>query len=163
MIMYRQKKATTMNPSQLTVPPSAFDISKVHYSTVKIQDSHNWVYLNYANAGMMIIQTPDMYLPFGLEQECNNYYYNYYFDEKETWTLGLSFRDIESRPSLQKFFAFLRALENNIIDTAFQNSREWFGKQAASREIVADKFRTPLITYAFDQITGSDLITIGHP
>lgn len=99
------------------------------------------------NKNPIIIQTPECYLPYGINN--NN------MDDESVfrYTMDISFKDKETRPGLMKFFNAIEALDNLIIETAFKNHKDWFKKSFPSKEVV-EALYTPMIKYAKDKETG---------
>lgn len=81
------------------------------------------------------IQTPTLALPFGVSpyQEATT-------GEIQSYSLDVSFRGHDADPVMGDFIARMRDLDDVLIRTAVENSKEWFGKKM-SAEIVAEFFR----------------------
>tara|TARA_B110000261_G_C13002229_1_gene324744 strand:+ start:184 stop:900 length:717 start_codon:yes stop_codon:yes gene_type:complete len=106
------------------------------------------------NRNPIIIQTPECYLPYGINN--NN------MDDETVfrYTMDVSFKDKESRPGLMKFFKVIESFDQLIIEQAFKNHKDWFKKSFPSKEVV-EALYTPMIKYAKDKETGE--ITDAYP
>ena len=61
------------------------------------------------------------------------------------WTMALQFPNSEySNPDAEKFLSSMRALENKIKADAIVYSKEWFGKEIKSSEVIDEKFNVML-------------------
>jgi hypothetical protein len=83
-------------------------------------------------------------------------------DEENTnrYTIDLSFRDMDSRPALKKFFDILKSFDELIVEEAFKNQKEWLRKTYPSKDVV-EALYVPMIKYAKDKNTGE--ITDAYP
>ena len=93
------------------------------------------VYANGRNGGKVRLQTPVMGAPFGVSK----------FDDTQTgnssYSLDLSFRDMETDPKIATFLDTCRAFDEYVLEVAVNNSVDWFGKQM-SKEIVQEFYRS---------------------
>lgn len=117
--------------------------SEVVYSNVsKNQYGSKQIFLNYTTANEKLwIQTPKMFLPFGLstprdqkesdEDSKKSYYVEPQFEKEDSGKLGM----------LHKFF---QDLDEKVIEDARKNCQPWLGKAKLSRE-VADELYTPML------------------
>lgn len=123
-----------------------FDVSKVNYSDVKMLDNGGKViYVSYNNAPLTI-QTPEMPAPFGMQKWTN--------DNRDKYTLDLSFKDLDKRPALQTFYKVLESLDSKLVEDGFKNQQTWFkGRKYPTKEVV-EALYTPLIKFAKDKDTG---------
>jgi len=61
------------------------------------------------------------------------------------WTMSLQFPSAEyTNPDAEAFLCSMRALENRIKEDAMKNSKEWFGKEIKSAEVIEEKFNVML-------------------
>jgi hypothetical protein len=106
------------------------------------------------NKNPIIIQTPECYLPYGINN--NN------MDDESVfrYTMDISFKDKETRSGLMTFFNLIESLDKLIIEQAFKNHKDWFKKSFPSKEVV-EALYTPMIKYAKDKETGE--ITDTYP
>lgn len=110
-------------------------------------------YVSY-NKNALVIQTPECYLPYGIT--------NSTMDEENSnkYTMDLSFRDVDNRPGLKRFFDLLKKMDDLIVEQAFKNQKEWLRKSYPSKEVV-EALYVPMIKYAKDKNTGE--ITDAYP
>lgn len=95
----------------------------------------------------LIIQTPEMYGPFGMNAFTNE-------DTGVTkYSLDLSFRDMANRESLQQLMKMQKEIDEKLVQTAFDNSQSWFKKKYTSKEVVEALYTSPL-KYPKDKETG---------
>jgi hypothetical protein len=123
-----------------------FDASKITYSDVKmLENGGKVVYVSY-NKAPLVLQTPEMSAPFGM-QNWNN-------DNRIKYTMDLSFKGMDRRVGVQTFYNVLESLDNKLVEDAFKNQATWFkGRKITSPE-VASALYTPLIKHAKDKDTG---------
>ena len=130
--------------------PSDFSVSNVKYSQVRTLDNGGKViYLSHDGAPI-VLQTPEMYAPFGINKGWESK------DGKEQSsnkvTLDLSFKGKETRPVLNKFFENFVELDNKLVKDGADNSAAWLKKKYT--ETVVKEFYTPTIRYSKDKNTG---------
>lgn len=130
-----------------------FDVSKVNYSDVRMLDNGGKViYVSY-NKAPLTVQTPEMSAPFGMQKWTN--------DNRDKYTLDLSFKDLDKRPALQSFYKVLESLDSKLVEDGFKNQQTWFkGRKYPTKEVV-EALYTPLIKHAKDKDTGE--ITDKYP
>lgn len=97
--------------------------------------------------GKLIFQTPEMYAPFGHSEWVNEN------DGSKKYDIQLSFKDIDSRETLQQLKDFLEQIDNKVVDEALANSQKWFGKKYKNKEVVAALFNES-VKYYKDPETG---------
>lgn len=126
--------------------PSKFDVSCVHYGTPRTNDNGGkTIYMSF-NKGPIVLQTPEMFAPFG-KQKWEN-------DKGATkWTLDLSFKGMDTREQLQSFYEKMNELDDKLIDDGVQNAFEWLKKKGASRDVVKALY-TRLVRHPVDKNTG---------
>lgn len=87
------------------------------------------------NKTKLVLQYPAMQIPFGISG---------YRDKPEndpvSYSVDLSFRGYESNENTLTLFNKFTELDNYLIDAAYANSVDWFGKQK-SRELLEDTYR----------------------
>lgn len=128
----------------LVITPNEFDVSKITYNSPRILDNNGkYVYMSYEGK-KLILQTPEMTVPFGLNKWDN--------DGKNTakYSLDLSFKGKESREILNTFFKKLEALDAKLVDDGLTNSQLWFKKKQTNVEVVKELY-TPTVKYAKDK------------
>ena len=124
------------------VQPSAFSVSKVSVSQPKVLDSGGKLaYVNYGDSRSLLIQTPCLPSPFGLNV----------FDKNgpPKFSLDLALRGYQENPKVKAFHDALSSLDNYMIDLGVKNSKLWF-KADMKREIV-QAFYTPIVKFGRDK------------
>lgn len=119
---------------------STFDQNNLRYSQVmKNRQGSNQVHINYLEDGEMmkkiILQSPKLSTPFGISE--------YPTENGPKYSLDCSFIDISEDTKVNQFYSMLKSIDDNMIKTAVENSKDWFGKKM-SEEIVKEFYR-PLI------------------
>ena len=131
--------------SSSVVQPSAFSASKVSISQPKVLESGGKLaYVNYGDARSLIMQTPSLPSPFGLNV----------FDKNgpPKYSLDLAMRGYNGaspNPKVKAFFDALSALDEFMIDQGVKNSKLWF-KSEMKREVV-EAFYTPTVKFGRDK------------
>ena len=131
-----------MDIEKKVLEPHQLDISKIEYGVPKTNDNQGKSIYMSLDKSPIIIQTPEMYAPFGLKKWDN--------DRGVKYTLDLSFRNMDKRPSLQTFFDKMTELDNKLIDDAQVNAYEWLKKKGATREGVKLLY-TNIVKYPTDK------------
>jgi hypothetical protein len=133
----------------------AFDISNIQFDD-KIRNLDTGAKMKYVSykRNPFVLQTPECYLPYGINRDTMD-------DENSNkFTMDLSFRDMENRPGLKRFFNILKAFDDHIVQTAFENQKEWLRKQYPSKDVV-EALYVPMIRYSKDKDSGE--ITNAYP
>lgn len=131
--------------SSSVVQPSAFSTSKVSISQPKVLESGGKLaYVNYGDSRALIMQTPSLPSPFGLNV----------FDKNgpPKYSLDLAMRGYNGaspNPKVKAFFDALSALDEFMIDQGVKNSKLWF-KSEMKREVV-EAFYTPTVKFGRDK------------
>lgn len=125
-----------------------FDVSKIHYNDVRMLDNGGKVvYVSY-NKAPLVLQTPEMSVPFGMQKWPN---------EKggpDKYVLDLSFKGKDSRSSVSMFYNVLESLDKKLVEDGFANQSTWFkGKKLASTDVV-EALYTPIVKHPKDKVTG---------
>ena len=127
------------------VQSASFSTSKVSISQPKVLDSGGKLaYLNYGDARSLVMQTPSLPSPFGLNV----------FDKNgpPKYSLDLALRGYNGtspNPKVKSFFDALTALDEFMIDQGVKNSKLWF-KADMKREVV-QAFYTPTVKFGRDK------------
>lgn len=124
------------------VQPASFATSKVSISQPKVLESGGkMAYLNYGDARSLVLQTPSLPSPFGLNV----------FDKAgpPKYSLDLAMRGYQENPKVKSFFKALSDLDEYMIDQGVKNSKQWF-KADMKREVVA-AFYTPCVKFGRDK------------
>lgn len=126
--------------------PSNFDVKNVQYGTPKTNDNGGKsIYLSLKRSPI-VLQTPEMYAPFGMTKWDND-------SGLTKYTLDLSFKGMDKRDTLKTFFDRMLELDDKLIDDGTTNSFEWLKKKGASREVVRHLY-TKLVKFPVDKTTG---------
>jgi len=115
-----------------------FDVNKLSVNKVISACFINSYKINYDDHNKLIMQTPAVSAPFGLN--------TYYTDGKMgpvKYSMDISFRGMELDPKIRIFHDKMIEIDNFLIDTAVTNSEEWFGKKH-SKEVIKT-FYHPLV------------------
>lgn len=130
------------------------DTSAITYGSPKALDSGGRVvYVGY-NGGPLIIQTPIMHSPFGINKWSANKGGN------DKYSLELSFRGMKDKPSLMAFYDKLHNLDQKIVQDALENCTSWLRKKYTTTEVFHALY-AKLIRYPKDKETGE--ITDKYP
>jgi len=124
------------------VQPSAFSVSKVVISPPRILDSGaKLAYLNYGDARALVMQTPSLQSPFGMNV----------FDKAgpPKYSLDLALRGYQENPKVKSFHDALSALDEYMIEQGVKNSKLWF-KADMKREVV-QAFYAPCVKVVRDK------------
>jgi len=126
--------------------PANFDVNAVHYGVPKTNDNGGKsIYLSF-NRSPIVLQTPEMYAPFGKQKWEND-------KGVAKYTIDLSFKGMEAREQLRVFFEKMSALDEKLVDDAHANAFEWLKKKGVSRDVVKELY-TKLVRYPVDRNTG---------
>lgn len=126
---------------------SAFDVDGITYGSVKTNDNGGKsIYMGY-NGSPIIMQTPEMYAPFGMTK----------WENEKTgipkYTIDLSFKDVQNRNVLKNFFDKMSEFDNKLINDGTANQFEWLKKKNMSIDTIKALY-TPMIKYPIDKSTG---------
>ncbi len=126
-------KGKNLNPELITVSdkPTTMD------------SGAKYVYVGY-NSKNLVVQTPEMEIPFGLNV--------YDKGEYPKYSVDISFKGVENNKSMKAFYDNLEAMDDRLISEGMKNSMSWFKKpkNKASREVIDSMF-TPTIKIAKDK------------
>jgi hypothetical protein len=136
--------------------PKNINVSNFKYSEPKILTSGaKSVYINYGT-GKLRIQTPVMYLPYGVSEggfEDKNAKIDNVKKEKK-FDLTMSFKGHEENPKIEAFLSKLKEIEAKVIDDAFENRELWFKDDFDGQKIIVNKMFSPIIKIDKDKNTG---------
>lgn len=122
--------------------PSEFDVNAVKYGMVK-ENAKNAgaksVYLSL-NEKPIIIQTPEMFAPWGIRD----------YEGNKNFAIDLSFKGYETRDTLHSFFDKLSAFDQKIIKDGVKNSALWLKRQTDSQDVIASLY-TNMVRYSKDK------------
>jgi hypothetical protein len=125
------------------VAPSAFKVSNVTFSPVKMLESGGkQAYLNY-NGGPLVMQVGPLETPFGLSV----------FDKQgpPKYSVDLKLRgydDPTNHPKTATIYNAFHALDEYMLDQGVKNSAAWF-KGVKSREVLSELY-TPVVRFSLD-------------
>jgi hypothetical protein len=128
--------------------PRDFKMTNVQFDekTMTLDTGLRMKYISYDRKAFHV-QTPECMMPYGIT--------NGMMDDENSkkYTMDLSFRDMETRPGLKKFFNMLSSLDDLIVSSAFKNQKDWLKKSYPSKDVV-EALYVPMIKYAKDKNTG---------
>jgi len=142
--------------------PKNINIANFKYSEVKtLTSGAKSVYINYAT-GKLRIQTPVMYIPYGVNEggfEDKNAKQDPKKGEKKEkkYDLTLSFKGHDENPKIESFLTKLKEIESKVIDDAFENRQPWFKDDFDGQKIIVTKMFSPIIKVDKDKNTGKVL------
>lgn len=114
-----------------------FDLSKVSFSDVKVdQHGRKMVYIN-GEHGKILVQTPKMYAPNGIKRWRKK---DAIDNKEDKYEMELSFYGEDGNPQLAGFHEKWNEFDQLIKDTIVEKSKEWLGKSKVSMEVVEDKY-----------------------
>lgn len=124
-----------------------FDCNELKYKQPRT-NAHGGksVYITFQNNERVVVQTPIMYLPFGVSK----------FEAGDVikYSLDLSFQNLdledESSP-MTKFYQNLDRLDNKLIDDGVTNSFLWHRKRGLTRDTIDAAMYTRQIKYSMDK------------
>jgi len=125
------------------VAPSAFKVSNVTFSPVKMLESGGkQAYLNY-NGQALVMQVGPLETPFGLSV----------FDKQgpPKYSVDLKLRgydDPTNHPKTATIYNAFHALDEYMLDQGVKNSATWF-KGVKSREVLSELY-TPVVRFSLD-------------
>lgn len=114
-----------------------FDLSKVSFSDVKVdQHGRKMVYIN-GEHGKILIQTPKMYAPNGIKRWRKK---DAIDNKEDKFEMELSFYGEDNNPQLASFHEKWNEFDELIKAQIVSKSKEWLGKSKVSMEVVDDKY-----------------------
>ena len=126
-------KAAAFNPASVTFkPPRTLD------------NGGKIVYVSYSGSNM-ILQIPEMYLPYGCSELETEHGIKY--------SAELSFKGEDGDSGLKSFHDKLRALDEYVVQQGIKNSLAWFKKKNMSEDVIRALY-TPLVRCSKDKETG---------
>jgi len=139
--------------------PKNINTANFRYTEVKtLTSGAKSVYINYGSEKLRI-QTPVMYLPYGVSEggfEDKNAKTDSKKSEKKEkkFDLNMSFKGFEENPKIGSFLTKLKEIEAKIIDDAFENRLAWFKDDYDGQKIIVTKMFSPIVKVDKDKNTG---------
>ena len=127
-----------------------FDVDKVSFGAVKVLDTGGrLVYISY-DGEPLIVQTPEMYAPFGISSFSNDA-----SDPSSAvkYSMDIAFKNVASRASERCFLKKLKTFDELVISTAFDSAMAWLKKKFPSLEVI-EALYTHSIKVPKDKDTG---------
>jgi hypothetical protein len=124
------------------VQPSSFTVSKVSVGQLKVLDSGGkMAYVNYGDSRNLVMQTPSLPSPFGLNV----------FDKAgpPKFSFDLALRGYQENPKVRAFYEALVGLDEYMIELGVKNSKLWF-KSDMKREVI-EAFYSPIVKFGRDK------------
>jgi len=126
-------KGKNLNPELVTVSdkPTSMD------------SGAKYVYVGYNNKNL-VVQTPEMDIPFGLNV--------YDKGEYPKYSVDLSFKGMEGNKSMKTFYKNMEDMDSRLISEGMKQSMSWFKKpkNKASRDVI-ESMMTPTIKIPKDK------------
>jgi len=82
------------------------------------------------------IQTPALSMPFGVSA-----YREKPDAEVQSYSIDVSFRNVESDPKMSDFLTKMRQLDSHMLDASVARCKDWFGGKQKSRDTLEDNYR----------------------
>ena len=121
------------------------DIDEITYKPpMDFNNGGRVVHMNFAD-GPIILQTANMFCPFGLKD----------WEKKQNYTLDLSFKGRESDPKVKAFFDKINELDEKLISDCVANGVTWLKKPISSKEVASIVY-TKQIRYTKDKTGAVD-------
>lgn len=137
------------------------DVSKCTYGEVRsLSSGGKAVYVGYEGKPL-VIQTAELPAPFGLSKwspgqgKDKGAAAGQASDkpENDKYSVELSFKGRETKPSVQHFYNFLSSFDDKLVADALTNSQQWFKKKYSSEDVIRALY-TPHVKFAKDKDTG---------
>ncbi len=141
------------------VLPKSVNVNSIKYSEVKLLKSGaKTVYTNYST-GKLRIQTPVMYLPYGVNEggyEDKNAKPDPSKVEKKDkkFDITLSFKGHEENSKIADFLNKVKEIETKIIDDAYEYRQAWFKDDFDNNKAILARLFSPNIKVDKDKTTG---------
>lgn len=140
------------------ISPKDIDVSLFKYSEVKtLTSGAKAAYINYGS-GKLRIQTPVMFLPYGISEggfEDKTAKVDKKVEKAENkFDITLSFKGLDENPKIKVFLDKLREVENKIINDAFENRIAWFKNNYEGNKAFVSHLFSPIVKVDKDKITG---------
>lgn len=122
------------------IKSSSFQPSEVNFAPAgQNKMGGKIVYVSYGKEkNKIFLQTPEVSLPFGISS-----YVDKATGAVSSFSLDISFRDLETNPDLRVFYDKMKELDGLMVNTAVSKSVEWLGKNK-SKDVILDNYK-PLV------------------
>lgn len=131
--------STEFNGRNVTISaPKAVEIEK----DGKRQSVGKKAYVNYNGERLVLQSATSMRIPFGLSV------FKADGGGSDKYSINLSFNGYQQAGEVKAFFDAVTALDKEVVEQAFKNSKAWFGKEK-SKEVLQE-FYTPSIKFGKD-------------
>jgi hypothetical protein len=132
--------------------PANLSVSDIKYGTPRtLESGGKAIYLSF-NKSPIVLQTPQMWAPFGKSKWLNDNDKNKGTSAPK-FTLDLSFKGMESSPVIETFYNKMTELDNKLIEDGVTNSFDWLKKKGVSKEVISNLY-TKLVRHHSDKDTG---------
>jgi hypothetical protein len=134
------------------ITPKDINVNNFKYSEVKtLASGAKAVYINYGSSKLRI-QTPVMFLPYGVSE---GFEAEKKVDKKDKkYNLTLSFKGQDENPKIEVFLNKMKDIENKIINDAFDNREPWFKDDFDGNKAFVSRLFSPIIKVDKDKNTG---------
>lgn len=137
------KQTHTQTKMEQVIRYNNFDASKVSFTEMKVNRyGGKTVGIKY-NGKRFVIQTPKMYLPYGLsEYQVTDTNGNNTGDVK--YSLDLSFKgwNSENKTATKTFYQCMNGLDNTLVQQGVENRVAWFKSKTHTTEVVKALYST---------------------
>jgi hypothetical protein len=139
--------------------PKSVNVNNIKYSEVKVLKSGaKTVYINYTT-GKLRVQTPVMYLPYGVNEggyEDKNAKLDPAKVEKKDkkFDINLSFKGHEENSKISEFLNKLKEIETKLVDDAYEYRQAWFKDDFDNNKAILARLFSPIIKVDKDKATG---------
>lgn len=130
-----------------------FRVDKVNFGAMKVLETGGRnVYISYEEGNNpLIVQTPEMYAPFGVSSFSNDA--GDPNAQPIKYSLDLAFKNVSTKASERCFLKVLKEFDRRVIATTFENSMAWLKKKFQSLEVI-EALYTHSIKVPKDRDTG---------
>jgi hypothetical protein len=143
--------------SSSPILPKNINVNNLKYSEVKsLSSGAKSVYIYYGS-GRLRIQTPVMYLPYGVYEggfEDKNAAKTEIKKADKKYDLTLSFKGIDDNTKIEAFHSKLKEIEQKVIDDAFQYREAWFKDDFDNNKSFVSRLFSPIVKVDKDKTTG---------
>jgi hypothetical protein len=137
------------------ISPKDINTSNFKYSEVKtLASGAKAVYINYGS-GKLRIQTPVMFLPYGVSEGFEDKKADKKVENKvKKYNLTLSFKGHDENPKIEVFLNKMKDIETKVINDAFDNREPWFKDDFDGNKAIVSRLFSPIIKVDKDKNTG---------